>query len=413
MDRPNFSRFSPVATEADLLLADVLAAVQLPASKYAVAEGRYRTLSDWIEREGSPLRGYVARIYGQGGVSQGSSVAARATNDEFDVDAMVELHSSVDRGPEYVLDLLYRVVRGERGSRYYDVTTRCTRCIQVQYADKMHVDLTPAVLQYGYPERQSTIFHHRAETPHIAGYRATANPFGFTAWFKMMTPPEPLFALAFDQRSQEVAAKAEIEDLPEQVLPHGMSRALASLQLFKRFRNLRYDLRETRCPPSVLLAKLVAGFQAPSFALATAVFEHAVALRDRFEAQVRSGLLIVEQNPACAADVLTDRWPSAAYDQSLWLGDLNHLVRQLGRFVRDPLTLKERQQILSDLFGEHAAGTAIREFADRMGRSKELGETRYQPSTGRLILPAVGLATSANARPVPRTSYYGGARWNE
>ena len=410
MDRPFFDRFGPIASEADLLLAETLVSVQLPPSDYAKAEGRYHTLADWIEREGSPLRGRVERVYGQGGVAQGSSIAARATNDEFDVDAMVELHPDVDRGPAYVLDLLHRTIRGEPGSRYYDVTTRCTRCVQVQYADKMHVDLTPAILQLGVPERQSTIFHHRVETPHIPGKRVTANPYGFTEWFKQNTPAEPLFAVAIARDSVAVA-KADVEPLPDQVAPHGMSRALASLQLFKRYRNLRYDRRDGRCPPSVLLAKLVAGYHASSLTFAAAVLEHAVALRDRFQFEVERNQLIAESNPRCHEDVFTDRWPSAAYDQTIWLGDLNHLVRQLARYVRDTLTLRERQEILGDLFGEYAAGKAIRDFAERMGRDKELGTSRYETGSGRLILPATMLPSAAHARPVPATQYYGGRLW--
>ena len=411
MDRPTFHRPTPFASEADILLADVLARVQLPPGKYEVAEGRYQTLADWMERDGSPLRGSVRRVYGQGGVAQGSSVAARATNDEFDVDAMVELEAWVDQGPQYVLDLLYHTIRGERGSRYYDVTTRCTRCVQVQYSDRMHVDLTPAVLQPGMPERQSTIFHHRHETPHVPGRRVTANPFGFTSWFKDMTPPEPIFSLAF-AAEERALAKADTEPLPAQVGPHGMSRALASLQLTKRFRNLRYDRRDCRCVPSVLLARLVAGYSAQAVTFAAAVLEHAQALFDRFASHVQAGTLIHAVNPACAADVLTDRWPHSMSDQLTWLNDLRHLVRQLDRYVHGALTLTERKTILSDLYGEDAAGAAVLEFAARLGRSKEEGTARYERGTGRLLLPAAATASSTSAtRAVPATRYYGGPTW--
>lgn len=410
MNQPFLLRSNALASEADILLADVLAGVQLPPSQYEVAEERYHTLGSWVERDGSPLKGLVRRVYGQGGAAQGSSVASRATNDEFDIDAMIELDPMVDRGPAYVLDLLYHSIRGERGSRYYDATTRCTRCVQVQYADKMHVDLTPAVLQLGAPERQSTIFHHRAEEPHNPGRRVTANPFGFTEWFKQQTPPEPLFVLAVDSIAV-MAKRAEIEPLPAQVGPHGMSRALASLQLIKRFRNLRYDQRDGRCPPSVLLAKLVANYRAANVTFAAALLEHAIALRDTFDRHVTRGTRIHETNPQCEADVLTDRWPSEAYDQSIWLGDLNHLVRRLYRYVHEQVSLRERQEILAELFGERAAGNAVRAFADRMGRTKELGQSRYQSGTGKLILPAMAAASSTHARAVPQTSYFGGVRW--
>lgn len=407
MDRPLFPSPSPLSDEADVLLADVLARFQQPPGKYGIAGERYETLAEWIERDGSPLKGAVNMVYAQGGVAQGSSIACRATNDEFDVDAMVELMPHIDRGPAYVLDLLYATVRGERGSRYYDVTTRCTRCVQVSYTDKMHVDLTPAVLQPGTPLRQSTIFHHRTEDRNDPGKRVTGNPYGFTEWFKARTPPELLLKMAFDESRGVTAAT---EPLPDQVGMHDMSRALASLQLVKRFRNLRYDRRDVRCPPSVLLAKLVAQYQASEFRFAGAVLEHACNLLAIFSDHQRLSRLIHESNPCCVVDVLTDRWPGSLNDQALWIGDLRQLVTQLELFTHGQITLVQRKAILADLFGEQAAIDAIVAFAERMGRTKDLGQTRYASGTGRLILPAAAtMATGERAQTVPRTSYFGGS----
>lgn len=404
MDRPLFPSPSPISNEADILMADVLGRFQQPPGKYAIAEERYVTLAGWIERDGSALKGNVSLVYPQGGVAQGSSIASRATNDEFDVDAMVELLPHIDRGPTYVLDLLYRTVRGEPGSRYYSMTTRCTRCVQVGYADNMHVDLTPAVLQAGTPLRQSTIFHHRPEDGNNPGMRFTGNPFGFNEWFKLNTPPELMLKAAFD----ESRTYAATEPLPEQVGMHGMSRALASLQFAKRFRNLRYDRRDRRCPPSVLLAKLVAQYKAREVRFAAAVLEHMRNLLDIFSGHQSRSSLIHEVNPACSADVLTDRWPNSLSDQALWISDLRHLVAQLDLFVNGEITLTQRKAILADLFGEQAAGDAVLAFAERMGRMKDLGQTRYAGNTGRLILPGAALLTGTRAQAMPQTSYFGG-----
>lgn len=410
MDHPSFQSPTPFLNEADVLLADVLGRFQQPPGKYQTAHERYNTLADWIERDGSPLKGAVRLVYPQGGVAQGSSIASRASNDEFDVDAMVELLEHIDRGPAYVLDLLFKTIRGEPGSRYYEMTTRCTRCVQIGYSDNMHVDLTPAVLQLGTPLRQSTIFHHRPEDGPNPGKRVTANPYGFTEWFHENTPPEPLLKMAFDSNRalDSTRASAATEPLPDQVGIHGMSRALASLQFVKRFRNLRYDRRDVRCPPSVLLAKLIAQYKAREIRFAAAVLEHARNLLAVLTGHQSRSSLIHETNPTCDADVLTDRWPSALSDQGLWIADLRHLVAQLDLFIHGELTLTQRQAILADLFGEQAAGDAVLDFAKRMGRIKDLGQSRYAPSSGRLILPAAALLTGARAQAVPPTTYFGG-----
>jgi hypothetical protein len=394
-----------ILDEGDVLLADVAARIQLAPSDYGKAEGRYNTLANWLERDGSPLQGLVGLVYGQGGVATGSVVANRASNDEYDVDAIIGLLIDPVAEPQLVLDTLYDSVRGEPGSRYYDVTTRCTRCVQVSYADGMHVDLTPAVLLLGRPERESTIFHHRSETPHVRGRRVTANPFGFA---------EALFGTAFSgyQAMDRAMAKAQTEPLPDQLKPHETSRALLSLQLTKRFRNLRYNDRDQRCPPSVVLSKMIAEHKVHRAGFAVALLSHVTYIRDEFRAAQQSGQLYHAVNPVCPADVLTDRWPGTLADQGLWCRDLDHYVAQLTIYVHGAPNLAQRQAILADLFGERAAKSAVLDFAERMGRDKEAGRSRYTPGSGRLVVPAApAILTTTRGRSEPRTSYYGGDAW--
>ncbi|GAN78762.1 nucleotidyltransferase domain-containing protein [Acidocella aminolytica] len=403
-----------ILDEGDVLLADVAVRIQLPPSSYAIAEGRYNTLANWIERDGSPLQGLVGLVYGQGGVATGSVVANRASNDEYDVDAIIGLSIQPNSDPQLVLDTLYDSVRGEPGSRYYNVTTRCTRCVQVAYADSMHVDLTPAVLLQGRPDRESIIFHHRAETPHIAGRHIIANPYGFADWFKANTPPEPLFGQVFGGYivMDRALEKAQTEPLPDQLKPHETSRALLSLQLTKRFRNLRYNDRDHRCPPSVLLCRLIAEHKVFKSGFAVALLSHVTYIRDEFRAAQQAKQLYYAVNPVCPTDVLTDRWPGSLADQGLWCRDLNHYVDQLTVYVHGSPTLAQRQAILADLFGEQAARSAVRDFADRMGKDKEAGRSRYTPGTGRLVVPAApALLAPTRGRTEPRTNYFGGDAW--
>ena len=414
MNAPFRETSNHILDEGDALLADVAARIQLAPSDYAKAEGRYNTLANWLERDGSRLQGRVGLVYGQGGVATGSVVANRASNDEYDVDAIVGLLIPARSDPQWVLDTLFESVRGERGSRYYDVTTRCTRCVQVAYADGMHVDLTPAVLMSGRPARESTIFHHRAETPQVPGRHVTANPYGFAEWFKANTPAEALFGAAFSgyQAFDRALAKAQTEPLPDQLKPHETSRALLSLQLTKRFRNLRYNDRDVRCPPSVVLSKMIAEHKVSQAGFGVALLSHVAYIRDQFRDAHQAGLLYHAVNPVCPTDVLTDRWPGSLSYQALWLRDLDHYVTQLTIYVQGAPTLAERQAILADLFGEQAAKSAILDFAERMGRGKELGQTRYVPGSGRLVVPASPVVLApARGRVEPRTSYYGGTAW--
>ena len=98
----------------------------------------------------------------------GATIASKLWTDEFDIDIIAQLAFRPDADPEAVLDLLYRAIRGERGSRYYNRTTRRNRCVTVAYADGMHLDITPAVLLGHLLPKTSVIFHHKPETPEVA-----------------------------------------------------------------------------------------------------------------------------------------------------------------------------------------------------------------------------------------------------
>src|SRR6516162_8646490 len=113
----------------DALLADVAIRIQLSATDHGKAQSRNRVINDHLEREGSLLRGHVNLLYPQGSMAIGATIASRLRTDEFDIDAMAELAIPATTSPQVALDLLFHSVRGERGSRYYDMVERRTRCV--------------------------------------------------------------------------------------------------------------------------------------------------------------------------------------------------------------------------------------------------------------------------------------------
>ena len=127
-------------TIPDMLLADTAIRIQLTPTHHDLAVTRYEAINDWLDRPESPLCGRVALMYSQGSMAIGATIASKLRTDEFDIDIIAELAIRADADPEAVLDLLYQSIRGERGSRYYDMTERKTRCSTVNYAG-MHLDL--------------------------------------------------------------------------------------------------------------------------------------------------------------------------------------------------------------------------------------------------------------------------------
>ena len=75
----------------DSLLVDIAVRIQLSPARYKLAVQRYTALSDWLDRQDSRLAGLVQRIYGQGSMAIGATIASRLTTDEQDVDFVVQL----------------------------------------------------------------------------------------------------------------------------------------------------------------------------------------------------------------------------------------------------------------------------------------------------------------------------------
>lgn len=299
--------YSPI----DVMLADVAIRIQLSPTDYQLAVDHYHAINEWLEREDSPLKGYVRDFYTQGGFAIGATVARHSSDDEFDIDVMADLAFRADVDPEAALATLHDAIRGERGSRYYLKTDRKTRCSTVIY-DGMHLDVTPTVRLTGTVEKTGFIFHSKPEDPSEPKMSLYANPDGFARWFIGQTPPDRDFGTFFERRSLDydreraiLSKRADAAPVPEQCPAYQKSPAVIALQLIKRWRNLAYDKRHKnrRLPPSVLLAFYVASHA-----------NHTTSLAEELSHQVESILAIVGEahdrgekvfasNPMCREDI--------------------------------------------------------------------------------------------------------------
>jgi hypothetical protein len=396
----------------DILLADVAIRIQLSTTDHDKAVDRFDTMKDWIDRDGSGLRGLVTLLYPQGSMAVGSTVARVSERDEYDIDVMADLAIRQDSSPQAVLDTLFESIRGERGSRYWDKTIRHTRCVCVSYDDGMHIDLTPAVRLTGLPDRTSVIFHSKPEDPSVANRHLLANPWGLAEWFNLKTHIDADFAKFFDERANDyyagrIHARAPAEDVPDRKPAHAKSRALIALQLIKRWRNVLFDSRwraKLRRPPSVLLTKMVGDNANQTRTLAEELEYQASCMLWRFEQEVSRNSKIVEVNPRCPQDVLTDRWPETMFDQTLMVDDLKDFIVKIQRLRSGTLDLAQMSAILEGLFGQRPVRKAIDDYITSMTPGRT---SRVVTSSGRVLAPAVGVALPAAARAIPPHTHFG------
>jgi hypothetical protein len=385
-------------------LADIAIRIQLTKTDHDKAVGRFEVMREWIDRPGSPLRGLVTLMYPQGSMAIGATIARATDREEYDIDVIVVLDIPWDSDPEAVLDTLYRAIRGEPRSRYYDKATRHTRCVCVTYEDGMHIDLTPAVLVGQREPRTSVIFHSKPEDPRIPKLRLLANPWGLAEWFKEMTPLEADFAKLFAERAM-AHDRAPGEPVPDQEPVYRKSRALIALQLEKRWRNVLYarpDRAKLRRPPSVLLSKHIADHANRTTTLSEEVEYQAQRLLLRLEAEMTAGRLIHEVNPRCSEDVLTDRWPGTPADQNLMIEDLHDFTGDMRLLRNGTLSIDKISSILERMFGERPARSAVNDYMFPPSRP------HVEYGTGRIVRPAAALAAAVpSIKPVAAHSFYG------
>ena len=386
----------PLTRQTDQLLAEIAARIQLSPSRHRQATERYQAVADWLEREGSPLKGRVGQLYPQGSMAIGATILSRKSDDRYDVDIASELILRQDISPKYVLDVLFQVVKGEPRSRYYYMTRRRSRCVTIEYSD-MHVDLTPMVRRPGTPERESWIFENRKETPSVEK-RLIANPHGFAEWFNERTHRDgDPFADAFRYiaKSYDMAYAAQ-EPVPEHEDVENKSQPTIVLQLIKQWRNVQYQGMEDKGPPSVLLSRVVAETSNPMLPLSNDLALTARKMADFIERHRRAHSPIT--NPVCPEDVLTDRWQVDRPEAQVFIDRLRHFELEIRR-LSSGCDVSEAKKILSTLFGEYPTRDAVERYGQRVGEAVRSNQTSHNKVTAGVVVPVSSQARPRNYRP--------------
>jgi hypothetical protein len=385
---------------ADVLLKDIARRIQLSPTDYRTAIGHYEAVDKFLNKAGNPLAPYMVRMYAQGSMAIGATISSRLNNDEFDVDAVAELNLPATAPPGIVLDALFDAINGEKGSIYNGKVKRRTRCVTLEY-DRMHLDVTPAVLLPQHAARTSIIFHANEEEGPVHHRHIKANPWGFADWFEQSTPAV--------HEIVEAVLRKTAEPVPDQDEVIDKSHPLVALQLLKRWRNKRYDKREGRSPPSVVLAYYVGSNPTAASDLYGEFRAQAEGIHAIFAAADHQDKLISVVNPACNTDVLSDRWPGDLATQRVFLADLKDLLTKLGRLEADP-SIERCAEIMTDLFGENPTRVVVEDFQKRFAAKAHSGALRALGGTGGVALGSSGLGAkllNETAYPIRRHTDFG------
>ena len=376
---PLFEGRNPFDHRFDTILAEIAINVQLPPGLHALAAARYDAIQKYLERTDSPLRDRIRLFYPQGSMAIDATISSRWTDEDYDLDVVADLNISAGNDPEAVLDTLYAAAKD------YNVkaVVRQTRCVTFEYADRMHIDVTPAVRLHSQPERQSVIFHAKEGTPRSEHYAVDMNAWGFGQWFRSRTPLERQFADAYNRRLLEERgwlserAAAEVEDVPPQAHLQVKNSAVVALQLLKRMRNILYENSSGRIPPSVMLSCFAGHAASPNQKLSDMLIRLCRHVRREIDSASSQGRRLHVCNPVHHDDVFTDRWPEDIRQQM-------EFASALGSFISDLETIRDRDLPLADVqdrlrkwFGKGVVGHVIDEQIRRTGRIVSNGGHSY------------------------------------
>lgn len=399
--------FDPFAKTLDALLADIAIRVQLPPGLHFEACKRYTAVREHLARPASPLAGLIVQLYPQGSMAIDATTSTRGTDDEYDLDAVVELDVGLEVPPDKVLTLLHTALIDYPVKR----VTRQTRCVTLTYADGMHIDVTPARRRQGTPDFESVIFHANPGQPSYQHCDVPMNAYGFASWYRERTPPEQTFAAAYNQRLLDswpgTAVKADpvFHDVPDQTPLPLKSVATVALQLIKRYRTILYSTRPGRYPPSVMLSCHAGWAVSPYLTLSQMVIRQARWTVREIESAARMGRLLDVRNPVMNADQFTDRWPTSQQEQGFFGSALKGLADCLEHIASRGEQLEDVQDWMREQFGRRVVSDAVRVFDERNGRALTGGTHGYVRGGG-LYVPAapalVGISTATPSIVTPR-----------
>jgi len=415
MSNPFGKATTPWNNTGERLLAAAAIKIELPPSHHALLAERKSAIEKHLERDGSPLKGLIRLFYQQGSVAIGATIRAKFRFEGFDIDIIVELMVS-GMTPSEILDMLYVAVRGEKGSRYYDMTARQSRCVTITYADDMHIDLSPSILLNEYDPRQSHIFHSKLEEPRSSDTTVLTNSFAFVNDYNTRCPIDKDFqqeysklVTASDRGWDRVLADADTVPVPaHSTVVGGKSAVTVALQLLKRNRNIRWSTRDRRMPASVMYSCLSLEVAAPGRTIGENLRVIATYMLDRLQAAKRQGALIHVENPCCPGDIFTDRWPENQTAQDLLITDLQLFLQQLEVLLSSESALSKKAQVLKEMFGENVGQSAVDDLGDDLGGMIQSGLHQFGPTGAVLAAPA-----ATNAKPsIPPSTFYG-TRWSK
>lgn len=326
----------------DQVLEKIAEQLDLDDTRSASAEEKYKAIGVWLDAEQSGLAINKPRIYAQGSFALGT-VVKPINSDEYDVDLVCHLSDiSRDASPQAIKRRV-----GDRFKQHKDYAEKLeekNRCWRINYAGDFHLDVTPAISDYG----QTTSLLIPDKT--LVNWEPS-NPEGYAKWFRSRMAAQYMKKKA----ALAEAAYKSIDEIPDYAVKTPLQRVI---QLLKRHRDIQFGDDENK-PISMIITTLAAHSYMSQDSLCGALVAVAKSLRSCVEVRGRTYWVA---NPANPLENFADKWQEQTELETAffrWTDDLvNHILS-----LEQCSSLVEAEKLLYSLFGEQVVSTAIKAVA--------------------------------------------------
>lgn len=257
-------------SQCSKLLEYLAESVGISDAAYQRAEGRYKSVGDWLSRKDSSAARYNPNIYPQGSFRLGTVVRPLSESEEYDLDLVCQVDLDKHEVTQKALKILIgkEIKLYSHSSGMEEPPQEGKRCWTLNYSDsaQFHMDVLPAIPDAdsfrkmlelkGYSNRwwsetiaitDMTLTNYDAISPDWL----RSNPKGYAEWFKNRMKSR------YDLRKAMLAEslKADIEAIPEYKVKTPLQQAV---QLLKRHRDVMFEEEPENKPVSIVITTLAA-----------------------------------------------------------------------------------------------------------------------------------------------------------
>lgn len=389
----------PLTEQARRYIEAIADELEISPSAYEEAERRYKSLGEWLDRDGSTLKPFRPTVYVQGSFRLGTAIRPLRNGEEYDIDSVCEL-ALFDRSKysQAALKILVgrEVESYRRAHSMVKPLKEGTRCWVLSYAEgaQFHMDIVPALpnavgqrtlLEYhGHDARWAdtaiVITCQNHPTYQQVSYDwPRSNPKGYAAWFKSR------MAVTFEKRRRQLAEslRASVEDIPDYRVRTPLQSAV---MILKHHRDRMFAGKKDIRPISVIITTLAAH----SYEGEEGVAQALLTILNNMDRYIQhDGTKYVIRNPTDPMENFADKWeahPERAHAFFAWL-------EQARRDFGEAALLMDRQLLTEAL-------------QDRLGVDlAKRASDRLRPPAGGLraasIAPVAAAPSFANQPRVP------------